>query len=295
MTITELKYIIALDRERHFGKAAQKCFVSQPTLSIGIKKLEEELGISIFERLNNKVIPTQAGFEIIEAAKKTIMQTEVIKAIASKKDDLSGKINLGAIYTIAPYLLPKLIPQLKKQAPNLDVYLEENYTNNLISKLKDGTLDVAILSLPIQDSNLLYIEEVYEEDFVALVPINNKLADKKTIDTDDFKDEKVFLLGGGNCFRDQVLSACPNCLPIDIFEQELLKSSSLETIRMMIAGGLGVSIFPRMGIIKTKNIVEKEFTSPKPKRKIALCWRKSFLQTETINLIKKTILANKNN
>lgn len=286
MTITELKYIIALAKEQHFGRAAQSVFVSQPTLSIGIKKLEEELGVPIFERLSNKVIPTQTGYKIIEAAKNTLMSTDIIRAIADEaKGELIGDIKLGAIYTICPYLLPKIIPDLQHTAPNIRLYVTEDYTQHLIESLKDGSLDVALVSLPIPESNLFAVRPIFEESFYVIMPKDHHLEAKDYISSQDLDGESVFLLGGGNCFRDQVLQACPNCLPTATNDQTLIQGGSLETIRMMVAGRLGVSIFPKMALTNDNNITVRPFSPPTPKRQIALVWRKSFIQQGIIDAV----------
>ncbi len=289
MTITELKYIIALAKEKHFGRAAKSVYVSQPTLSIGIKKLEEELGVKIFERLSNQVIPTQVGAHIIEAAKNTLMSVDTIRSIAEEANGKLADIKLGAIYTICPYLLPKIIPDLQEHAPNIHLYIKENYTNNLIESLKMGELDLAIVSLPIPDSNLFEIRTITEEDFYIILPPQHRLTKKQQISASDLDGERIFLLGGGNCFRDQVLQACPQSLRQND-DGQILEGGSLETIRMMVAGGLGVSIFPAMALTNDSEVVVRPFVQPTPKRQIALAWRKSFIQHQVINAIEKSIL-----
>lgn len=292
MTITELRYLVALAKEQHFGRAAESVFVSQPTLSIGIKKLEEELDVQIFERLPNKVMPTQAGLAIIEAAKETLSSADTIHSIAHElKGKLSGDVKLGAIYTVCPYLLPKVIPDLQQKAPDIRPYIEENYTKNLVSGLQDGSLDVALLSLPIESSNLFHTKTLFEEDFYVVLPKDHPLTHKAAIDTADLSGEQVFLLGGGNCFRDQVLSACPNCLPEDSEKSTLLHGGSLETIRMMVSAGLGISIFPEMALRHNDHLVVRPFSTPVPKRQIALAWRKSFIQQSLIDAIEASIIA----
>lgn len=299
MTITELKYIVALAKEQHFGRAAQSVFVSQPTLSIGIKKLEEELGIQIFERLSNKALPTEAGRRVIEAARDTLMSTDVIRAIADEaKGNFVGDIRLGAIYTICPYLLPKMIPDLQKNNPNIRLYVEENYTTELVNQLKDGSLDVALLSLPIVDSNLFEVKAVFDEAFYVIMPKNHPLEKYKAITPQLLENERVFLLGSGNCFRDQVLQACPNCLGGDkgkpATDSNLIQGGSLATIRMMVAGGLGVSVFPQMAISESPDISVRPFAKPVPKRQIAIVWRKSFTHQSVIQSIEDSLLRCKN-
>lgn len=290
MTITELKYVVALAKEKHFGRAAESVFVSQPTLSIGIKKLEDELGVKLFERLSGKALPTQVGKQVVQAAQKTLMCADAIRSIVnSSKGELSGKIKVGSIYTISPYLLPKLVPLLKERAPNVKTQIEENFTNELINQLKDGNIDLAILSLPIPASTLFEVKPLFEEEFVTIVPKDHKLNDNKTVKPADLANEDVFLLGGGNCFRDQVIQACPQCLN-DIKGDDSLKGSSLETIRLMVASGLGISVFPKMAVREDGMTNTIEFSGTKPKRTIALAWRKSFIQTDIINTVETAIL-----
>lgn len=295
MTITELKYIVALAKEQHFGRAAQSVFVSQPTLSIGIKKLEEELGVQIFERLSNKAVPTPAGLKIIEASRDTLMSTDVIRAIAAEaKGEMVDDIKLGAIYTICPFLLPKMIPDLQQQVPNIRLYIEENYTNELISQLKDGQLDIALVSLPIAESNLFEIKPIFEEHFAVIMPQGHPLEKFDKISAKQLKAEKVFLLGSENCFRDQVIQACPGCLPTTDNphkqSQTIFQGGSLATIRMMVAGGLGISIFPQMALTDETGISVRPFKNPVPKRQIALAWRKSFTRHEVIEAIEDSLL-----
>lgn len=294
MTITELKYIVALAKEQHFGRAAQSVFVSQPTLSIGIKKLEEELGVAIFERLSNKAVPTQVGKRIIEAAQNTLMSADIIRSIAEEaKGELVGDVKLGAIYTMCPYLLPKMIPDLRKNAPDIRLYVKEDYTENLIEALKNGDLDLAVISLPLPESSLFEVKSIEEEAFYVIMPNEHPLVEKKEINFRDLDDERVFLLGGKNCFRDQVLQACPNCQPQKsakkIPQKELIEGGSLNTIAMMVAGGLGVSVFPEMAVPDDDNITVRPFEQPEPKRHIALAWRKSFIQQPIIEAVEASI------
>lgn len=291
MTITELRYIVALAKEQHFGRAAKRVFVSQPTLSIGIKKLEEELGIPIFERLSHKVIPTQAGQKIIGAAQNTLMSVETIRSIAeAAKGEPSGDVKLGAIYTVCPYLLPKIIPDLQKNSPNIRLYIEEGYTENLMQSLREGALDVALVSLPIEPSNLFEVKEIFTEPFYAMIPAQHALSQKDKLSTQDLAEERVFLLGSGNCLRDQVLEACPACKPAIDIQNTKIQGGSLETIRMMVAGGLGLSVFPKMAVGHNKQVAVRPFTQPTPKRQIALAWRKSFTHQGLIEAIEASIL-----
>ncbi len=290
MTLTELKYLIAVAQEGHFGRAARRVFVSQPTLSIGIKKLEAELDVQIFERLSHKVVPTQVGEHIVEAAKNTLMSVDTIRAIAEEaKGKLTGEVKLGAIYTICPYLLPKIIPDLREHAPDLQVYIREDYTRQLMESLKTGELDVALISLPVEQSSLFEIKVISEEHFSVILPQDHPLTAKSCLHIEDLDGQRVFLLGSGNCFREQVIQACPNIVRADLPEKQVLQGGSLDTIRMMVAGGLGVSIFPAMALHDDADIAIRPFAAPAPKRQIALAWRKSFIQQPVIAMLEDSI------
>lgn len=291
MTITELRYVVALAKENHFGRAAERVNVSQPTLSIGVKKLEEELGIQIFERLSGKVIPTKVGEKIVVAAEETIASTDVIRSIAHQaKGDMVGDIKLGIIFSICPYLLPRLVPHVRQIAPELNLYIEENYTAELINRLKEGELDVAITSLPVEKSSLLKVQEIGKEDFVVILPKSHVLAKKAEITFQDLVSERVFVLGKGNCFREQVIAAYEDELSAtQVAKSQLIIGGSLETIRVMVKSGMGVSIFPSMAINDDPNIVVKPFNSPKPYRKIALVYRKSFIQADVVKTVSKCV------
>src|SRR6185295_20257432 len=210
MTLTELKYIVAVARERHFGRAADACFVSQPTLSVAIKKLEDELGMPLFERRSNDVTLTDAGERIVAQAQRVLDEAARIKEIAkSGKDPLSGPLRLGVICTIGPYLLPSLVRQLLKDAPQMPLLLTENYTVKLLELVKNGEIDVAILALPLPDSGLV-MQPVYDEEFMVAVPRDHPWAKrargsgaKNGVASEDLKKETMLLLGAGHCFRDQ--------------------------------------------------------------------------------------------
>lgn len=294
MTITELKYIIALANEQHFGRAAQSVFVSQPTLSIGVKKLEAELGVQIFERLSNKVLLTPVGQHIVEAARNTLMSTDVIRGIADAAQGREvSEIKLGAIYTICPYILPKMIPDLQVNNANIKLFIEENYTTELINSLKDGELDVVLLSPPITDSNLFEVKTIFTESFHVIMPKNHPLEKYDSLTPEQLQSERVFLLGSGNCFREQVLQACPDWVAPeksnDAPGKQLLQGGSLATIQMMVAGGLGVSVFPKMAIGEHPGISVRPFAEPMPRRQIALAWRKSFAHRQVITAIEDSL------
>jgi LysR family hydrogen peroxide-inducible transcriptional activator len=209
VTLTELKYIVAVAREKHFGKAAEACFVSQPTLSVAIKKLEEELELKIFERSANEVTVTPLGQEIIEQAQSVLEQAAQIKEIAKRgKDPLAGTLRLGLIYTIGPYLLPSLVKQVIAQAPQMPLMLQENFTVKLLEMLRTGETDCAVLAEPFPETGLA-IAPLYDEPFMAAVPMGHPLAKQTSVTAEQLKNETMLLLGTGHCFRDHVLEVCP--------------------------------------------------------------------------------------
>lgn len=296
MTLTELKYVLAVARERHFGRAAEACFVSQPTLSVAIKKLEEELGVTLFERGSGELSITPAGERVAEQAALIFELVDGIKDLAAEaKDDLQGPLKLGAIYTIAPYLLPELIPQLHERAPHMPLLLEENYTRVLTEKLKKGELDAMIVATPVEDPSLLALP-LYEEPFVVAVPAGHAWKKKKAIASDELEQESLLLLGSGHCFRDQVLKVCPalNRSASDGL-QKTLESSSLETIRHMVASGMGTTVLPctatRLHSSSDSLLAYRPFTKPAPTRVVSLAWRKSFPRPRAIEMVRQAVLA----
>jgi len=292
MTLTELRYIVAVARELHFGRAANTCFVSQPTLSVAVKKLEEELGISIFERHKHDVTITDVGKRIIEQAERVLEQAKTIRLLAEEgKNPLKGSLKLGVIYTIGPYLLPKLIPLLHRAAPDLTLIIDEDFTLNLADKLKRGELDMLIVSTPFNVQGVI-TEVLYKEPFVVALPKGHPLTKKKTIKADDLIDETLLLLKTGNCFRDQVMLACPAC-GNDTFSkdkiQKTLEGSSIETIRQMVAAGSGVTILPNSTVMDNEEVNSmleyRPFSRPVPKREVALAYRDSYPRKKLISMM----------
>ena len=251
MTLTELRYIVAVARERHFGRAAEACFVSQPTLSVAIKKLEEELDVKIFERGSNEVSLTTLGTAIVRQAQSVIEQAAAIKEIAkSGQDPLSGPLKLGIIYTIGPYLLPQLVRHAIELTPQMPLMLQENFTVKLLDMLRTGELDCAIMAEPFPDSGLA-IAPLYDEPFVVAVPRGHKLASERAISSERLKQETMLLLGTGHCFRDHVLEVCPEFARFSNDAEGIRKSfegSSLETIKHMVASGMGVTVVPQLSV-----------------------------------------------
>lgn len=292
MTLNELKYILAVAEEKHFGKAAEKCKVSQPTLSIAIKNLEKELGVMVFERSKSSIAITPMGENILNTAKDILGRVDSIYAMAkSGKNQLQGPARIGAIYTVGPYLFPHLIPELKKRAPNVTLYIEENFTGVLRDKLKRNQLDLIIVSLPFTDTDIL-TKTLYDEHFGVLLPKKHKLNKKPILKPEDLLDESLLLLGEGHCFRNQVLDYCPN-LREKLLQNHLVEGGSLETLRHMVASGYGVTILPisAMGVNTYLNntLAGKYFVSPAPFRTIALAWRASFTRPKLIELLSNII------
>lgn len=292
MTLTELRYIVAVARELHFGRAAAACFVSQPTLSVAIKKLEDELGVTIFERHQHEVTVTDIGEKIIENAQQVLEQAQTIKLIAEEgKDPLKGRLKLGIIYTIGPYLLPRLIPKLHKRAPDLILIIEEDFTHNLAEKLRRGELDMIIISMPFELPGVTS-RVLYKEPFVVALPKNHALAKKKSVKAEDLIDETLLLLKTGNCFRDQVMEACPACKS-DTFSknkiQKTLEGSSIETIRQMVAAGSGVTVLPNLSVRENEEVNSlleyRPFAKPVPEREVALAYRNSYPRLKLVNLL----------
>jgi LysR family hydrogen peroxide-inducible transcriptional activator len=310
VTLTELKYIVAVAREKHFGKAAEACFVSQPTLSVAIKKLEEELQLKLFERSANEVTVTPLGQEIIQQAQSVLEQAAQIKEIAKRgKDPLAGALRLGLIYTIGPYLLPSLVRQMIAQAPQMPLMLQENFTVKLLDMLRTGETDCAILAEPFPDTGLA-IAPLYDEPFMAAVPMAHPLAQQSSVTAEQLKNETMLLLGTGHCFRDHVLEVCPEFARFSSHAEGIRKSfegSSLETIRHMVAAGMGVTLVPRLSVpdaallespqrqnedayVKYLPITDAAGGAP-PSRRVVLAWRRSFTRYEAVAALRNAIYA----
>jgi LysR family hydrogen peroxide-inducible transcriptional activator len=307
MTLTELKYIVAVAREKHFGRAAEACFVSQPTLSVAIKKLEDELEVKLFERSANEVAVTPLGDEIVRQAQSVLEQAAAIKEIAKRgKDPLAGPLRLGVIYTIGPYLLPDLVRQAIARTPQMPLMLQENFTVKLLEMLRTGEIDCAIMAEPFPDTGLA-IAPLYDEPFLAAVPTTHHLATHKTIDAEELKKETMLLLGTGHCFRDHVLEVCPEFARFSSDAEGIRKSfegSSLETIKHMVAAGMGVTLVPRLAVPKDAFATKPKrrsddqafvkyipFEGEPPSRRVVLAWRRSFTRYEAIAELRNSIYA----
>ena len=294
MTLTELRYIVAVAQKKHFGQAAQACFVSQPTLSIAIKKLEQELDVKLFERSSkNEIRITDIGQKIIQQAQKVLRETQVINEISQQGNaPLSGTFKLGAIYTIGPYLLPDLIPGLTKNAPDLTLIIEENFTASLSQALKQGELDAIVISYPFDEPGIETFP-LYEEPFVVAVHSQHEWVNKNQVKINELVGQDLMLLGAGHCFRDQVLKACPKCMAESNELTRTLEGSSLETIRHMVAAGTGITVLPCTSMMNSQHNSElikiKTFSKPQPSRTVALAWRKHYPRKEAIQLIIENI------
>ena len=301
MTLTELRYIVAVARERHFGRAAEACFVSQPTLSVAIKKLEEELDLKLFERGGSEVSVTPLGEAIVRQAQSVLEQAAAIKEIAKRgKDPLSGPLRLGIIYTIGPYLLPELVRHAIDMTPQMPLMLQENFTVKLLDMLRTGELDCAILAEPFPDTGLA-IAPLYDEPFLVAVPASHPLAQQRSIGSAALKQETMLLLGTGHCFRDQVLEVCPEFARFSSNAEGIRKSfegSSLETIRYMVAAGMGITVVPQLSVRTwdrsegpNQQVVYLPFDEPAPTRRVVLAWRRSFTRYEAIAALRNAVHA----
>jgi LysR family hydrogen peroxide-inducible transcriptional activator len=300
VTLTELKYVVAVARERHFGRAAEACFVSQPTLSVAIKKLEDELGVPIFERGNNEVSVTAIGARIVEGALGVLQQTSTIREIARLgKDPLDGPVRLGVIYTIAPYLLPQLVPQLIEAVPQMPLLLHENYTHKLVEQLRQGELDAAIVALPLPEAGLM-VQPLYDEPFIVAMPRKHAWANRSAIASAELKAQTMLLLGTGHCFRDQVLEVCPDLSRLSSSQgsggdaiQRTFEGSSLETIRHMVASGLGITVLPSTSLSVNGSdplLSYVPFEPPVPDRRVVIAWRKSYTRPQAIEELRKAAM-----
>lgn len=300
MTLTELRYLVTLAELGHFGKAAEACHVSQPTLSIALKKLEENLGVTLIERSKARIVPTSTGEAIIKQAREVLRQASLIKDIAhSGKNSLTSPLKIGAIFTIGPYLFPYLLPQLKDVAPDMPLIIEENYTSVLRKKLVDTSLDAIIIALPFTEKDTVS-KPLYEEPFVVMLPSDHPLAGTSSIDPSALLNESVLLLGEGHCLRDQILTALPELKQHIMSDEHSIAASantSLDTLKHMVASGLGITILPVSAIGLSQqlasNVCIRPFSpskaSDKLKRTVALAWRMSFPRHKAIDALSDSI------
>ncbi|EGV34882.1 hydrogen peroxide-inducible genes activator [Neisseria weaveri] len=299
MTLTELRYIVAVAQERHFGRAAQRCFVSQPTLSIAIKKLEEELAVSLFDRSSNEVLTTEAGERIIAQARRVLEEADRIRLLANEEqNELEGAFKLGLIFTVAPYLLPKLIVSLRDTAPKMPLMLDENYTNTLTENLKRGDLDAIIVAEPYQEPGVV-TTPLYDESFFVIVPKGHHFEELDAVTPACLAEEQVLLLTEGNCMRDQVLDSCSELASKQKISglTNTLQGSSINTIRHMVASGLAISILPATALTENDHMLFSiiPFAGEAPSRRVVLAHRRNFVRPKALAAIRTAILQSKLN
>ncbi len=285
MTLVEFRYLVALAAEGNFSRAAERCSVSQPTLSVAIAKIEDELGVSLFERGKGYVRPTDAGRKVVEQAVIALREAEKVKQIARYgRDQLAGPLRLGVIHTIGPYLLPQLVGRLRTLAPSMPLVIEENMTASLAEMLQDNDIDAAILALPF-DLPGVTVTPLYDEPFLVVVPRGHSWAGRASMNPEEVTGEEVLLLKAGNCFRDQVLGACPQ---VSSAETDFRLGHSIGTLRSMVASGLGVSILPASAMASpyASDLVSiVPFVEPEPTRRVVLVWRTGFMRPKAIEVL----------
>ncbi|ASP16480.1 oxidative stress regulatory protein OxyR [Neisseria sp. oral taxon 020 str. F0370] len=295
MTLTELRYIVAVAQERHFGRAAQRCHVSQPTLSIAIKKLEEELAVSLFDRSSNEVITTEAGERIVAQARRVLDEADVIRRLASEEqNELDGTFKLGLIFTVAPYLLPKLILSLRDIAPNMPLMLEENYTHMLTEALKRGELDAIVVAEPFQEAGIV-TEQLYSEPFFVIVPKGHPFEELDAVTQYELAQEQVLLLTEGNCMRDNVLDNCNELAAKQKINglANTLQGSSINTIRHMVASGLAISVLPATALTENDHMLFSiiPFAGEAPSRRVVLAYRRNFVRPKALTAIRSAVIG----
>ncbi|MFH0342529.1 MAG: hydrogen peroxide-inducible genes activator [Chromatiales bacterium] len=289
MNLNELRYLVAVAQERSFRRAAERCFISQPALSLAIQKLEDELSVRLLERSKTEVTVTPIGERVIEQAQRALEEIGRIKDIARQgQDQLVGPLSLGVIYTVGPYLLPALIPVLRRRAPGMPLAVEENLTENLEVLLRNGKLDVALIALPF-DAPGIITRPLYDEAFEVVLPAEHPWASRSSIKAKELSKERVLLLTAGHCFSNQVTEACPE---LAARGGQIQQGNSLETIRNMVASGLGITVLPcsaNMTKFRSPLLKAVPFATPSPSRRIALAWRRSFFRGEAVEALAQAI------
>jgi LysR family hydrogen peroxide-inducible transcriptional activator len=286
MNLRDLHYLIAVADLRSFGQAAERCFISQPTLSTQIKKLEDELGIQIFERTNKKVLPTELGEQIIASARRILKEQNAIKELAATaQNPLAGNLRLGAFPTLAPYLFPSLIPLIRQALPLVRLILVEEKTEPLLNQLRNGQMDCALMAMPIHD-DFLDCEELFEDEFLLAVPEGHPLAEKPEVDQEALQGETLLLLEEGHCLRGQALQICQAA---GVGEEQDVRATSLETLRQMVRAGTGITFMPHLAVREETGIRYLPFARPAPKRKIGLVWRSTSARKQVISKLSELI------
>ena len=292
MNLRDLRYLVALADERHFGKAAERCFVSQPTLSAQIRKLEEYLGVPLFERQPKRVSLTETGEKVVRRARSLLQEADAIVELAkTDRDPLSGNIKLALIPTVGPYLLPHVVGRLKRELPRLKLMLYEYQTEPLLEKLRAGEIDAGILALPV-DMDGLESAVLYDEPFALAVPANHPLAERERVKIDDLRGETLLLLEDGHCLRDQALEVCSR---VRVNETQDYRATSLETLRQMVAAGHGITLLPELAaetpVGTARGLRIKPFAKPAPGRTVGAVWRKSSTRGPAIEAVTNAIRA----
>jgi LysR family hydrogen peroxide-inducible transcriptional activator len=290
LKLKDLRYLVAVADQRHFGRAAARCFVSQPTLSAQLKKLEQALGVQLIERAPNNVSLTPAGEEIVARARRIIEASDEVVALArSQRDPLAGRLRVALLPTIGPYLLPRVAPAIKKRLPRLELRLYEYQTAPMLEKLHGGELDLGIVALPVELPGLA-ARELYREAFMVALPERHRLAAHATVRIADLKDETLLLLEDGHCLRDQALEVCSR---VAVKDAQDFRATSLETLRQMVATGAGVTLLPELAgrgaYRNARGVVLRPFARPAPQRHIGAVWRKSTARLPAIDALSEVI------
>jgi LysR family transcriptional regulator, hydrogen peroxide-inducible genes activator len=292
LKLKDLRYLVAVADQRHFGRAAARCFVSQPTLSAQLKKLEQSLGVQLIERAPNNVSLTPAGEEIVARARRIIEASEEVVTLArSHRDPLAGRVRLALLPTIGPYLLPRVAPLIRKSLPRLELHLYEYQTAAMLEKLHAGELDVGILALPVELDGL-EARELYREPFTVALPEQHPLAQESQIRVADLKNETLLLLEDGHCLRDQALEVCSR---VGVRDQQDFRATSLETLRQMVAAGAGITLLPELagrGAYRSaRGVALRPFNKPAPARQVGAVWRRTSARRAAIDALCKVIGA----
>ena len=288
--LKDLRYLVSVADCRHFGRAAERCFVSQPTLSAQLKKLEDYLGVQLIERQPNNVSLTEAGGQIVARARRILEASEEVVTLArSHRDPLAGRLRVALLPTIGPYLLPRIAQPLRKLLPRLELQLYEYQTGPMLEKLNGGDLDVGILALPV-DLEGLEARELFVEPFIVAMPDQHKLAKRDTVRADDLKGETLLLLEDGHCLRDQALEVCSR---VGVQEKQDFRATSLETLRQMVATGAGLTLLPELASRgaygSAKGVTIRPFAKPAPVRHVGAIWRKTSARRPVIETVCKLI------
>lgn len=288
MNLKDLRYLVAVAELRHFGKAAEACFVTQPTLSTQLKKLEDYLGVQLVERTSKQVLITTIGKQVVERARKVLQEVDdLVELCRAGSDPLSGAIGLGFIPTIAPYFLPYLVPELRQKLPQMDVYLYEDQTAHLVERLRRGEIDAALMAVPVDAADLDH-EELFCEPFLLAVPEGHPLSAEQRLELDDLQDQHVLLLDEGHCLRDQALDICNM---VGVRQQDEFRATSLETLRQMVASGAGITFLPLLAaqanevVANRGSVVLRRFEDPQPVRHMAMYFRKGTARLPAIKTI----------